>query len=235
MGQMAFMISERQWGNLPSTLEVNPRKDGKEHFKVITLRIGKMVEIGIDACKENVVEDNDKNDETLAQNEKNNAETVGNTGWLSKSSVVNTPMKVQESPIEEKPNVPYPQRLRRKRLDKKFDKFMEIFKKLHISIPFVEALEQMPGYVKFMKYILAKKMRLGHYETVALSEECSAILQKKLPPKLKDPGSFIIPCAVGDSVFEKALCDLGDNINLMPMSIFKKLNLGEARPTKVTL
>ena len=93
----------------------------------------------------------------------------------------------------------------------------------------------MPGYVKFMKYILAKKMRLGDYEIVALFEECSAILQKKLPPKLKDPGSFIIPCAVGDSVFEKALCDLGANINLMPMSIFKKLNLGEARPTKVTL
>ena len=65
MGQMAFMISERQRGNLPSTLEVNPRKDGKEHCKVITLRIGKMVEIGIHAHKENVVEDNDKNDETL--------------------------------------------------------------------------------------------------------------------------------------------------------------------------
>ena len=65
---------------------------------------------------------------------------MGNTGWLSKSLVVNTPMKVQESPIEEKPNVPYPQRLRRKQLDKKFGKFMEIFKNLHINIPFVEAL-----------------------------------------------------------------------------------------------
>ena len=60
-------------------------------------------------------------------------------------------------------------------------------------------------------------------------------MKKKLPPKLKDPGSFTIPCVLGDAVFEKALCDLGANINLMPMSIFKKLNLGETHPTIVTL
>ena len=58
---------------------------------------------------------------------------------------------------------------------------MEIFKKLHINIPFVEALEQMSGYVKFMKDILSKRRKLGDYETIAFSEECNAILQKKLP------------------------------------------------------
>ena len=82
---------------------------------------------------------------------------------------------------------------------------MEIFKKLHINIPFAESLEQMPGYVKFMKDILGKKRKPGDYETVALSEECSAILQKKLPPKLKDLSSFTIPCAIRDEVFKKAL------------------------------
>ena len=82
-------------------------------------------------------------------------------------------------------------------MDKQFGRFMDIFKKLHINIPFAEALEQMLGYVKFMKEILSKKRKLGDYETVALSEECSAILKKKLPPKLKDPGSFTIPCAIG--------------------------------------
>ena len=86
-----------------------------------------------------------------------------------------------------------------------------------------------------MKDILSKKRRLGDYEIVSLSEECSVILQKKLPPKLKDPGSFTIPCTIRDAVFEKALCYLGANINLMPMSIFKKLNFREARPTIVTL
>ena len=112
---------------------------------------------------------------------------------------------------------------------------MEIFKKLHINIPFVEALEQMLGYVKFMKDILAKKRKLGDYETVTLSEECSTILKKKLPSKLKDPRSFTIPYAIVDADFEKTLCDLGANINRMPLSIFKELDLGKAHPTTVTL
>ena len=120
-------------------------------------------------------------------------------------------------------------------MDKQFGKFMDIFKKLHINIPFAEALKQMPGYVKFMKDVLSKKRKLGDYETVTLLEECNAILQKKLPPKLKDSGSFTIPCAIRNTVFERALCDLGASINLMPWSIFKKLKLGEVRPTTVTL
>ncbi|XP_062087012.1 uncharacterized protein LOC133793735 [Humulus lupulus] len=68
---------------------------------------------------------------------------------------------------------------------------------LHINIPFAEALEQMPSYVKFMKEILSKKRKMEEYEMVALTEECSAILQRKLPQKLRDPGSFTIPCIIG--------------------------------------
>ncbi|XP_062085017.1 uncharacterized protein LOC133791100 [Humulus lupulus] len=79
------------------------------------------------------------------------------------------------------------------------------------------------------------KMKLEDYETVALTEECNAILQKKLPPKLKDLGSFAIPCSIGDTVMTKALCDLGASVNLMPLSIFWKLKLGEARSTTVSI
>ena len=60
-----------------------------------------------------------------------------------------------------------------------------------------------------MKKILANKRKFGEYETIALFEECSAILQKKLPPKLKDSRSFTIPCSIGNVVFERALCDQG--------------------------
>ncbi|XP_062119011.1 uncharacterized protein LOC133832718 [Humulus lupulus] len=68
---------------------------------------------------------------------------------------------------------------------------------LDINIPFAEALEQMPSYVKFMKVILSKKRKMEDYETVALTEECSVILQRKLPQKLRDPESFTIPCTIG--------------------------------------
>ena len=99
----------------------------------------------------------------------------------------------------------------------------------------MDALEQMPTYVKFMKDILSKKQRLEEYETITLTEECSAIIQEKFPHKLKDPGSFTIPYTIGNAVFERALCDIGASINLMSLSIFRILGLGEAKLTIVTL
>ena len=110
-----------------------------------------------------------------------------------------------------------------------------MFKQLHINIPFAEALEQMPKYAKFLKDVLSKKRRFSEFETVTLTEDCSAILQRKLPPKLKDPGSFNIPCNIGNNFKGKALCDLGASVNLMPSAVFNRLGLGEARPTTVTL
>jgi hypothetical protein len=133
------------------------------------------------------------------------------------------------------PRFPFPHQLKKNKLNKQFLKFLDVFRKLYINIPFTDTLEQIPSYVKFFKDILSNKRKLEEYENVALTEECSAFLQKKLSPKLKDSGSFTIPCSIGDAIFKKALCDLGASINLMPLSIFKKLDLGEARPTTVTL
>ncbi|XP_024027706.1 uncharacterized protein LOC112093458 [Morus notabilis] len=93
----------------------------------------------------------------------------------------------------------------------------------------------MPNYAKFMKEVMSKKRKLEDYETVKLTEECSAIIKRQLPDKLKDPGSFTIPCIIGELHIEKALCDLGASINLMPLSIFRKLELGEITPTTISL
>ena len=132
-------------------------------------------------------------------------------------------------------SIPYPQCLKKNKLDKQFTKFMEVFKKLHINIQFTDALEQMPSYVKFIKDILSKKRRLSDFETVNITEECNAILKRKLSQKLKDPRSFTIPCTFGNSIFKRALCDLGASINLMSLSIIRRMGLGEAHPTIVTL
>ncbi|XP_062114095.1 uncharacterized protein LOC133825123 [Humulus lupulus] len=137
-----------------------------------------------------------------------------------------------ESSISKQPP-PFPQRFQKKKLDSQFKKFLDILKQLDISIPLVEALEKMPNYVKFMKDVLKRKRRLGEFETMALTKDSSAFLQEKLPPKLKDPGSFTIPCTIGN--IGMALCDLGASITLMPMSVFKQLGIGEVRTTTVTL
>ena len=60
-------------------------------------------------------------------------------------------------------------------------------------------------------------------------------MQNKLPLKLKDPGSFAILCVIGDIYFNKTLCDLGVNVNLMPLSVFKKLGVEDMKPTMVSL
>jgi len=93
----------------------------------------------------------------------------------------------------------------------------------------------MPKYAKFLKEILRNKKKLEDHERAMLNEECSIILLNKLPPKLKGPGSFIISYTIGNSYFEKALCDLGASINLMPLSVFRTLGLGKLKPTTVSL
>ncbi|XP_004506602.1 uncharacterized protein [Cicer arietinum] len=72
-------------------------------------------------------------------------------------------------------------------------------------------------------------------ETVMLTEECSAILKRRLPPKLKDLESFSIPCAIGDRTFWKTLCDFGASVSLMPFSIYKRLDIGSIKDTQLML
>ena len=89
----------------------------------------------------------------------------------------------------------------------------------------MEALEQMSNYVKFLKDIFSRKMRLGEFETIALTQECSHMLQSKIPQKLKDPGSFIISYSIGTKYSGKTLFDLVASINLVPLLVFKQLGV----------
>ncbi|XP_073133663.1 uncharacterized protein [Henckelia pumila] len=100
--------------------------------------------------------------------------------------------------------------LKKAKLDSQFGKFLEVFKKLNINIPFADALMQMPSYAKFLKEILSNKRKLEEHAMISLTENCSAL-------------------------FHKALCDLGASINLMPYSVFRKLSLGEPKSTRMSL
>ncbi|XP_061366135.1 uncharacterized protein LOC133309392 [Gastrolobium bilobum] len=84
-----------------------------------------------------------------------------------------------------------------------------------------------------MKNLLSRKHKLQECQTVTLTEECNAIIQKKFPSKLSDPGSFNIQIAIGSTDVGRALCDLG--ANLMPLSVCKSLGITELKPTMVSL
>ncbi|XP_024042758.1 uncharacterized protein LOC112099575 [Citrus clementina] len=214
VGQIANLLSSRQQGSLPRNTETNPR----EQVNAIVLWSGKQL------------------DEPQKEAKKVNEGQAKNTTKVSKAINLEIPQPKPAAQVKAYvPPISFPQRLRKNNIDKQFLKFLDVFKKLHINIPFADALEQILLYVKFMKEILSNKRKFKEHETIMLTEDCTAILQNKLPPKLKDPRSFNIPCTIGNTYFEKALCDLGASINLMPFSVFKKLGLGEPKATTVTL
>nr|GEX53940.1 hypothetical protein [Tanacetum cinerariifolium] len=113
-------------------------------------------------------------------------------------------------------------------------KFWHMFKQLHLNITLVEALVLRPKYQKMLKALLFNKEKLQELANTPLNENCSAVILKKLPEKLGDPGKFLIPCGFSELKC-KALADLGASINLMPLSVWKKLGLPDLIPTRMTL
>ncbi|GJW70474.1 reverse transcriptase domain-containing protein [Tanacetum coccineum] len=100
---------------------------------------------------------------------------------------------------------------------------------------FADALLLMPRFAPTIKSLLMNKEKLFELAKIPLNENCSAMLLKKLPEKVGDPGKFLIPCNFPGMNVCHALADLGASINLMPLSFWKKLSLPELTPTRMTL
>ncbi|XP_073119981.1 uncharacterized protein [Henckelia pumila] len=208
IGQLAKAMSSREPGTLPSDTE----KNSKEQVKAVELRSGKRIE-----------------PERQGEKEPESVILEKNAGKYSTS----TQPPPSQSNIIVPP--PFPAALKKVKLDSQFAKFLEVFKKLNINIPFADSLMQMPSYAKLLKEILYNKRKLEEHEMISITKNCSALVQNKIPPKQKDPGSFSIPCVINDVQFHKDMCDLGANINLMPYSVFRKLSLGEPKSTRMSL
>ncbi|XP_073294558.1 uncharacterized protein [Primulina huaijiensis] len=187
IGQLANALRDQNRGPFPSNTEVNP----KELCKAVTVRSGKELEV--------------QSPKKMVESEKSVEDVEFEV--ITEKKVEDSKTKVVQ-PLAFKPTIPYPQRFKKKSLDDQFAKFLEIFKKIHINIPFADALEQMPNYAKFIKDVMSKKRKLQEFETVKLTEECSAILQKKLPQKIERSREFYYSL---------------------------KLELGEVKPTTITL
>nr|XP_025628251.1 uncharacterized protein LOC112721399 [Arachis hypogaea] len=139
------------------------------------------------------------------------------------------------SVVVKDPEVQHPLKLQEETKDEKLTQFLKIFKKLQINISFAEVLEKMPPYMACLKSVLSEKKALKEDETVVLTKKCSALVQKKLPQKIPDLGSFLIPCIIGTITFEKALCDLRSSINLMPLSLMKNLGILKVQSIRISL
>ncbi|XP_019250884.1 PREDICTED: uncharacterized protein LOC109229785 [Nicotiana attenuata] len=191
-GQMANNQNISPAGALPSDIEENPQ------VNAVTLRNGREL---VEVPKK-------KKEQSGLEEER-----------VPKPIEVDERNKTDPEQKSERVPPPFPQRLRKKNDDHMFHKFLDMLKQMHLNIPLVDMLREVPKYAKYIKDIVANKRRIQH----------------KLPQKLKDPGSFTIPVRIGEFDVGRALCDLDASINLMPLSVFKQSGLGAPRPTTVML
>ncbi|CAN6557527.1 unnamed protein product [Malus baccata var. baccata] len=234
VGQIAeFMGQFREQGKLPSSTIANP-KGGFESAKAIMLRSGKQVGTAPPPSKSAP----NKVEEVIIEEEEQGLATVRKEVPLPQVSMAPKPSNLPNKgttvsksiPTNDFPlNVPFPSRFKQIKKEEAEKDILETFRKVQVNIPLLDAIKQVPRYAKFLKELCTTKKRISNKEVVQVSENVSAVLQRKLPPKCKDPGSFTIPCVIGNTKFEHAMLDLGASINVMPYSIYASMNLGELK------
>ncbi|GKE14942.1 hypothetical protein Tco_1422519 [Tanacetum coccineum] len=222
-GRISDHQSSRPTGTLPSNTQTNPKSSTSnekpyrppptrnEHVNAVFTRSGKTYNPPANPNTKTAVFLDDSEDE--AEEVEKEAEPLP-----KKPNQTDTP------PLKAyKPKIPYPQCLNKEKMEARYAKFLDMIKEVRINVPLVDVLAGMPNYGKFLKDLVSNKSKMEQISAAFLTEECSAILQNKIPPKLGDPGSFLIPYKLANSVEYLALADLGVSINLMPYSIYAVL------------
>lgn len=133
------------------------------------------------------------------------------------------------------PRAPYPQRLVVWAKKNNFQEILEVFKGVHINIPFLTAIQQIPAYAKFLKDLCTTKRRTIIPRDVFLAQEMTDYLKNTHIPKYADPRSPTISCTIGENFTVNALLDLGASVNLLPLYIYEKLGLTDLKPSHVRL
>ncbi|KAM1584562.1 hypothetical protein ACFX1Z_037528 [Malus domestica] len=233
MGQIAEVVGQiRDQGRLPSSTIPNP-KGGFESAKAILLRSGKEIGAGSssktghkedeklqfeeeEACPPTARVDTPMPQAPMAPNLSNSSNKCKNVSNSVSTNVVPW-------------NAPFPSRFVQTRKEEAEKDILKTLRKVQVNIPLLDAIKQVLRYAKFLKELCTTRKRISTKEVVKVGENVSAILQCKLPPKCKDPGSFTILCVIGNTRFKSAKLDLGASINVMPYSIYVSMNLGELK------
>ncbi|XP_011006379.1 PREDICTED: uncharacterized protein LOC105112382 [Populus euphratica] len=222
LAKLTSALSFQEKGKFPSQTQQNPKgqynanasSSGSQHMdqvkSVTTLRSGKVIE-------KPSIKPYEKDDESISE---------GKEGVESENCKETT-----DSP----PALPFPQAMTKQRKVNHNSEIFEIFKQVRINIPLLDAIKQVPSYAKFLKDLCIVKRKLNVKKKAFLAEQVSAILQNNNALKYKDPGCPTISCFIGEQKIERALLDLGASVNLLPYSVFQSLNLGELKPTSISL
>ncbi|XP_070005346.1 uncharacterized protein [Nicotiana sylvestris] len=251
VGQISMSLNNRPQGMLPADTQINPKDKGPKQLMAVSLRNGRDLDEEQERARDNIQaetliqvpieldESTRLTDVTVqpAQEEKNTPQETEKVAEAVEEPVVEIVAEKEKSQAigKKSPPPPFPQRLAKHQKEEQYKKFFEMLKQIRVNIPLTEVLKEMPGYTKMMKDLMSRKFDFQDLATVTLTQTCSAVATRPVAEKLSDPGSFTIPCTIGNFAFAKALCDLGPSINLMPLVIYKRLGIGRARLTSMLL
>ncbi|GJY87299.1 reverse transcriptase domain-containing protein [Tanacetum coccineum] len=228
--RLAKNQSGRPSGSLPSNTQPNPRgnhskayqppQSCNEYVNAVFTQSGKTYDSPIN------LNEQQEDAKIFDSDDENEEPTPKPKPQPTKETQTTKPYKLK---------IPYPQRLRKEKMEAQYGKFLDIICVVQINVPLVDVLARMPNYGKFLKDLISNKNKIEQIYAAFLSDESSAMIQNKLPPKLGDPGSFLIPCNFNKAFSCNALADLGTSINLMPYSLYAKLSLRTLKPTKMSV
>ena len=171
MSQLASSLSsfENGKGKLSSQVIPNP----KENASAMLLQSGKEVQ----SSKSETTGDEDEQ-----VSEKLEREKVSSPSPIPKAFDINSP---------------FPGRFAKAKKEELENEILDTFRKVEINIPLLETIRQLPKYARFLKGLCTNRNKLNLQDKVRVGENVSAVLQRKLPQKCKDPGMFTIPCIIG--------------------------------------
>ncbi|GJW28261.1 reverse transcriptase domain-containing protein [Tanacetum coccineum] len=235
--RLADKQSGRPFGSIPRNTQPNPKghnsktyqppQSRNEHVNVVFTRSGKSYNPPVNP------NDQQTNSETPINFDSDDEEDEEPTPQPKTQNP--KPVKETLLPKPYKPKIPYPQRLKKEKMEAQYGKFLDMIHVVRINVPLIDVLAEMPNYGMFLKELISNKQKIEHIFAAFLSDKSSAMIQNKVPPKLGDPRSFLIPCNFNKTFSCNALADLGASINLMPYSLYAKLSLKTLKPTKISV
>ncbi|XP_057734239.1 uncharacterized protein LOC130949578 [Arachis stenosperma] len=198
--------------NLPSQPQPNPMGG----LNTITLQSGTTLE----EIPPRVLED--------IHEEEVNVEAPHEKGEVDKrhrEEGVNLKEPKRKALVDESIPIPFSSMVKEAKKTLEFDlNMLQVFKKVEVIIPLLDAIQQIPKYAKFLKDLCTHKDRIGELETLSLGSSISSLMEP-IPKKCGDPGPCLLSCCIGGHTFHDCMCDLRACVSIMPLSTFVRLNL----------
>ncbi|XP_057747148.1 uncharacterized protein LOC130966372 [Arachis stenosperma] len=142
-----------------------------------------------------------------------------------KEEGVNLKKPKRKAVVDKSIPIPFPSMVKKAKKTPEFDlDMLQVFKKVKVTIPLLDAIQQIPKYAKFLKDLCTHKNRLGELETLSLGSSISSLIEP-IPKQYGDPGPCLVSCRIGGYTFHDCMCDLGACVSIMPLSIYVRLNL----------